>query len=181
MVDPIAAWHTEHRRFSQLLDFLERETTAFHEGGEPDYALMRDVVHYLRYVGDQYHHPREDVAFARLLERDPSLEPAIERLGQEHRVIARLGDALLDYLEDILRDVVVERRTVETTARSFLLCYRQHLEAEEEVIVPRAAQVLTAADWEAVAKAGPGAPGSLVGHDVAARYRSLREQIAQTA
>jgi hemerythrin-like domain-containing protein len=179
MVDPIAVWHTEHRRFAQLLDFLEREMVVFHAGDEPDYTLMRDVLHYLRHYGDRFHHPREDVAFAKLVERDPSLARAVDRLLQEHRVIETAGAELLEYLEDILRDVPVERKTVETAARTYIVCYRQHLDTEEGLILPRAAQVLTAADWSAVANAVPAGPDPLFGEDVAARYRSLRDQIAR--
>src|SRR6476620_10819565 len=49
MIDPVAVWHAEHMRFAQLLDFLEREITAFHHGDRPDYELMRDAVHYLHH------------------------------------------------------------------------------------------------------------------------------------
>jgi len=181
MVDPIAVWHTEHRRFARLLDFLELETAVFHAGDDPDYTLMRDVIHYLRHYGDRFHHPREDVAFAKLLERDPSLAPAVDRLKQEHRVIETLGAGLLEYLEDIATDVVVERRTVETAARNYLACYREHLDTEETLILPRAAQLLTAEDWSAVAGAVADGPDPLFGEDVAAHYRSLREQIVRIA
>lgn len=181
MVDPVAVWHTEHRRFAQLLDCIEREMAVFHAGDDPDYTLVRDVVHYLRHYGDRFHHPREDVAFAKLLEHDPSLARAVDRLLQEHRVIETVGAELLEYLEDIVRDVVVERKTVETAARNYVVCYRQHLDTEEALILPRARQVLTAADWKAVADAVPAGADPLFGKDVAARYRSLRDQIARSA
>lgn len=181
MVDPIAVWHGEHKRFAQLLDFLERQIEAFHAGQQPDYALMRDVIHYLHHYGDRFHHPREDAAFARLVESDPSLELAINRLLQEHRVIAVAGDALLDYLEDILNDVVIERQAVEAAAATYLVYYRHHLATEENEILPRAAQLLTAVDWAAVANAVATVPDPLFGNDVGARYRALREQIAHVA
>ena len=181
MVDPIAVWHAEHQRFSRLLDFLEREMAAFHAGGEPDYALMCDAVHYLHDYGDRFHHPREDTAFARLLERDPNLELGVRRLLQEHRVIAVAGDALLACLENILSDVVIARETVEAAAATYLVYYRHHLATEENHILPRAAQLLTAADWAAVANAGAAGSDPLFGNDVGARYRALREQIANAA
>lgn len=181
MVDAIALWRSEHKGFAQLLDFLERQMAAFHDGEQADYALMRDVVHYLHHYGDRFHHPREDMAFARLVERDPSLEASVSRLLQEHRVIAAAGNALLDHLENILNDVVVERRAVEKTAATYLVCYRHHLETEEDGILPRAAQLLTAADWAAVASAVATVPDPLFSDHVGARYRALRDQIAQIA
>ena len=158
MTDPAAAWHAEHKRFAELLDFLDREMGVLAAAQEPDYASMRDVIHYLREHGDRFHHPREDVAFARLVERDPNLELAINRLLQEHRVIAFSGDALLGRLEDILNDVLFERQVVEAAAATYLLYYRHHLNTEEREILPRAEQLLTADDWAAVASAVPAAP-----------------------
>jgi hemerythrin-like domain-containing protein len=84
-------------------------------------------------------------------------------------------------LEDILNDVVIERQAVEAAAASYLRYYRNHLAAEENEILPRAAQLLTAADWAAVANVVATAPDPLFGDDVGARYRALREQIAHVA
>ena len=32
MTDPVAMWHAEHQRFARLLDYLERQMTAFRDG-----------------------------------------------------------------------------------------------------------------------------------------------------
>ena len=71
MNNPVKMWQDEHARFSRLLDFLDAQMLAFHEGGHPNYELMRDIIHYLKHYADCYHHPREDVAFALLLDREP--------------------------------------------------------------------------------------------------------------
>lgn len=181
MGEAMAMWRTEHERFAQLLDFLERQMEAFHAGRQPHYALMREVVHYLHHYGDVSHHPREDVAFARLVVRSPGLGMVISRLLQEHRVIAVAGDALLGYLDDILNDVIIERDAVEAVAATYLVYYRHHLASEEREIFPRAAQLLTAADWAEVADAVATIPDPLFGKQVDARYRALREEIAQVA
>jgi hemerythrin-like domain-containing protein len=180
MFDPVIMWHSEHQRFAQLLDFLERQMAAFHEGEHPQYELMRDVVYYLHHFADRFHHPREDVAFACLVKRDPSQRFAINRLLQEHRVIDSAGAALLKHLEDILEDTVIERATVEAAAATYLVYYRHHLAAEETEVLPLAAQILTPQDWAAVATTVPAAPDPLFGDDVGARYRDLRDQIMQT-
>ena len=178
MSDSIALWHAEHRHFTRLLDLLERQVAAFHADDQPNFELMLDVVSYLRYFPDRYHHPREDVAFARLVERDPQMKSAIDRLLQEHRVIAAAGAELLAYLEQVLDDVVVERARVEAAAATYLVYYRRHLALEDRDIVPRAEQLLTPQDWEAVMAAVPHGPDPLFGEDFDARYRELRRQIA---
>lgn len=68
-INPIAAWHDEHVYFGRLLKLLGKELDVFHGGERPNYELMLDIVGYLRDYGDQYHHPREDEAYARLARR----------------------------------------------------------------------------------------------------------------
>ena len=177
MADPVAAWHAEHMRFASLLDFIEREMTAFHDGKDPDFELLRDVVYYLHHYADRYHHPREDVAFARLIRRKPAMRLPINRLLQEHRVIESAGARLLKLLDDILEDVVHERAVVEAAAATYLLYYRHHLVTEESNVLPDAARTLDPADWAAVASAVPPAPDPLFGDDVAERYRELRRRL----
>ena len=178
MADPIAFWRADHARFARLLDLVERELAAFHDGRQADYALLLDIVHYLRHYPDRFHHPREDVAFARLVKRDPSMALPVARLLQEHRVIAVAGDRLLALVQGVVEDALVERSAVEAAAATYLLYYRHHIAAEDHHVVPRAGEVLTAEDWAAVAAAAPVGPDPLFGDDSEARYRELRRQIA---
>jgi hemerythrin-like domain-containing protein len=181
MSDTIALWQAEHRHFARLLALLERQVAAFHADDGPNYELMLDVVSYLRYFPDRYHHAREDVAFARLARRDPGLKPLIDGLLQEHRVIAAAGSELLKYLEQVVEDVMVERATVEAAAATYLVYYRRHLAIEDRDIVPLAERLLTAEDWEAVMAAIPSGADPLFGEDFEPRYRELRRQIALAA
>jgi hemerythrin-like domain-containing protein len=180
MNDPVAMWHRDHVRFASLLDFIEQQMNAFHAGKHPDYELMRDAVHYLQHYASCFHHPREDVAFAKLAERDPDMRLAINRLLQEHRVIDVAGEALLKHLEDILADAVVERATVEAAAATYLVYYRHHLATEEAGILPLASRLLTPDDWLAVMAAVPAGRDPLFGDDIDARYRDLHLQIARS-
>jgi hemerythrin-like domain-containing protein len=181
MSDTIALWHAEHKHFTRLLDLLEKQLAAFHADEEPNYELMLDIVSYLRYFPDRFHHPREDVAFARLAQRDPELKPMIERLLQEHRVIAAAGTELLAYLQQVVDDVVVERAKVEAAAATYLVYYRRHLALEDRDIVPRAEELLTQQDWDAVVAAIARGADPLFGENCEPRYRELRRQIALAA
>ena len=181
MADPVAAWHAEHMRFASLLDFIEQQMGAFHEGKDPDYELMHDVVYYLHHYADRYHHPREDVAFARLAKRDPGMSVSIDRLLQEHRVLDAAGKTLLKYLDDILEERIIQRATVEAAAATYLVYYRQHLAVEESEILPHASRTLKPDDWAAAAAAVPANPDPLFGDDPDERYRALRKWIKSRA
>jgi len=181
MSDLSAIWHAEHLNFARLLDFLATQVAAFQVGEQPNYDLMQDVVYYLRNYPDQVHHLQENVAFARLLERDPTMKPQIDRLLQEHRVIAAAGTKLLEHLDQVVAGALVPRSIIETAAATYLTFYRQHMASEDNEVIPRAAQLLTPQDWAAVAAAVPTGPDPLFKEDTETRYRALRRQIALEA
>jgi hemerythrin-like domain-containing protein len=139
---------------------------------------MRLIVHYLRHYPDRVHHPREDIAFRRLVEHDPTLQLTVARRIQEHAIIAAAGDEVLKWLDAVIAGGVIEREKLEMAAASYLVYYRFHLDIEEEQVIPRALELLTAADWAAVA-AIPIETDPLFGTDFDARYQQLRAQIAK--
>jgi hemerythrin-like domain-containing protein len=159
---PIAAWHTEHVCFKQLLYRLQREVDVFHTGERPNYELMHDIVSYLREYGDRFHHPREDVAFARLAKHCPDMKLPLARLEQEHRVIAQAGETLQRQIEAILGGAMVRRAEVEIAAATYLVYYGNHIAKEDEDVLTRAALHLTPEDWKAVKAAAPGGPDALL-------------------
>ena len=176
-MDPIAAWHTEHVYFNQLLGLLQRQLDLFHREGQLNFELMMDIITYLRDYADRIHHPREDVAFARLAKRCPDLELMLARLGQEHRVIAHAGETLLKTLQAIRGGAIIAKGEVEAAIATYLVYYGNHIAKEEEDVLARAAKELTGQDWEAVRAAVPTVRDPLFDGDPQGRYRALRRQI----
>jgi len=181
MADSLAVWHAEHVNFARLLDLLEEQVAEFHQGERPDYALMSDILYYMRNFADRVHHPPEDVAYARLAEQDPGVQLLVNRLLQEHRVIATAGEELLNCLKQIAEDVLTPRSHLEAATATYLVYYRHHLATEERDVMPRAAQVLTGEDWAAVAAAVPAGSDPLFGDDMLERFEGLRRQIDRVA
>jgi hemerythrin-like domain-containing protein len=178
MTSPTAHWHAEHANFTKLLDVLDRQLALFHAGENPNYELMLDIVSYLRHFPDRHHHPHEDVAFARLAARDPAMQVKVNRLLQEHRVLAKAGDDLLALLNQAADEAIIARVEVEAAAATYLIYYRHHIASEERDILPRAAELLTPEDWSAVAAAVPPGHDPLFGEQSEERYRELRRLIA---
>ena len=179
MTDFIAAWHAEHAYFAQLLRLLRREIDAMHSGEDPSYELISDVLRYLREYSDLVHHPREDVAFARLAKHRPDLQPVLARLGQEHRVIANAGEELLRRIEAVAGGEVVPRERVESAAATYLVYYEHHIAKEEAEVLGLAREHLTAADWEVVRTSVAAVPDPLFGKEPQERFRELRRRIAR--
>ena len=163
---PIERWHADHVYFRRLLDLLEKQLDIFHVGDQPDYALMLDIIFYLRHFSDAIHHPREDVAFARLAAANPEMALPVARLAQEHRVIAHAAERLEHCLEQATGGSFIQRADIEALAATYLVYYRSHIAREEKDILPLAARVLAAQDWSLVAAAVPEAAEE--------RFRGLR-------
>jgi len=178
MSGPLAIWHTEHVYFRRLLELLQNELDSFHRGERPNYELMLDIVAYLRDYSDQYHHPREDVAFQRLAQRCPDLKLDLARLVQEHRVIARAGETLRQHLEAILGGSLIPRAEVEVAAATYLVYYGNHIAKEDELVLERAEKSLTPEDWQAVKAAVTPHPDPIFGEQPEERYKALRREIA---
>lgn len=181
MPELLALWHAEHAKFGRLLAIFEREVEAFSEGGEPDYTLMADIVEYLHGYGDTYHHPREDIGFRRLVQKDPGSRQIVQRLLQEHRVIAEGGKALLTRLQRQASGEVMPRSTIEGAAATYLVYYRHHLIKEEGEVLPRVGACFTEADWQAVAAELASGVDPLFGNAADARFAALRKEIARAA
>ncbi len=174
-------WHNQHVYFKQLLKVLRKEVDAFHSGTRPNYALIVDIVTYLRQYADQFHHPREDVAFVRLAKHCPDMDLMLARLDQEHRVIAHAGEALLELVNKIVDGAVLRLDEVEAAAAPYLVYYGNHIAKEEEDVLGVARQMLTPEDWDAVKNAVPPSVDPLFGDHPEARFKALHQQIAREA
>jgi hemerythrin-like domain-containing protein len=177
-IDPVKAWRDEHAYFRRLLALLQGQLHAFHAGERPNYELMLDVLTYFRSYADHVHHAREDAAFARLAARVPELEATLARLQQEHRVIGRAGELLFSQLSAVLDGTVVPRADIEMAAATYLVYHGNHIAKEEEEILAKAGETLTAEDWETVRRAVPDRPDPVFGNEPEERYRELRRRIA---
>ena len=176
-MDPVKAWRAEHASFQKILALLQAQLDAFHRGEDPDLSIMADIVVYLREYSDAMHHPREDVAFARLASKRPELKLAISPLQQEHRVIAKAGEALREKVEGALGGAVLPRGELEIAAATYLVYYGNHIAKEEEDVIGAAAETLTAEDWAAVRHAVPDRADPVFGVSPEARYAELRKRL----
>ena len=94
MSDPIALWRAEHTNFATLLCLLECELERFHKGEPPDYDLMLDIMFYMTHYPDVSHHPKEDLAFARIREREVTARPIVDERPRRTFASANSPDAL---------------------------------------------------------------------------------------
>ena len=97
----------DHRNLAWLWDLLGRELSIFKEGGRPDYDLVEAILDYCINYPDLCHHPKENLIFDKLADRDSGVIGAIGELrgGVVHitdkgRPLMRMVTAVFDrYLQ----------------------------------------------------------------------------------
>jgi len=181
MTNDIDKLQSEHIDFAKLLDLLEAQIGLFHRGEELDYNLMVDIFYYMTHYPDRFHHPKEDLAFAKLTERDSSTRPAVEELARQHRVIAASGSRFLDNLNAALAGAVLTRESVEIPGVEYVTFYRSHMKMEERELFPVARTLLRDDDWAQIDVAIHSTEDPLFGPQVEERFRVIHQQIARVA
>ena len=181
MSKAIDVWRAEHANFATLLDLLEGQLDVFHAGESPDYELMSDIMFYMTHYADLVHHAREDLAFAKIKERDTAVQPILDELGKQHAELKAAGNALLRALDNVIDGAISSRDHVEAPGRAYIAAFRGHMENEETTMVPLAAKILHAGDWVAIDSAVKQVEDPLFGNDGAGRFAALRRQIALEA
>ena len=176
MTPPVNRWREEHRRFTRLLDLLEGQLGRFHCGERPDYPLMLDAMRYMTRYVDACHHPREDLAFAILAERQPRSRRVAAELVEEHGAIVRSGAALAELLEEVLDDAFIARERVEDPGRLYIEGFRAHMRREERLF-PWVASTLQPEDWAAIDAAVPEIPDPLLSTEGRGLFDALRRRL----
>jgi hemerythrin-like domain-containing protein len=177
MTERIARWLEEHSNFARLLDVLEGELEAFHWGAKPNYRLMLDVMSYMTQYPDRFHHPSEELAFRKGVERNPRLKGAVASLGEEHTKLLQRGESLVLRLEAVLNEAILPRADVEASGLEYIRCLRRHMRREELEVFPAIGRLLTAADWMEIDRAIACRPDPVFGPKALAKFRTLRRQI----
>ena len=171
--------NAEHRHIAALLDALARQSDDLLPGRQADLSMMQAIVRYLNDFPDEFHHPREDLLFDILGQREPASRETIARLKDGHREIYRRSRELLDAL-GVGRPAGcdAERRRLKYLCDSYIGFYRDHINLEEGVVFPLATRKLRSADWAAVNDGSRQVDDPLFGERVRKEYRRLSLYLA---
>ncbi|MCW5746124.1 MAG: hemerythrin domain-containing protein [Alphaproteobacteria bacterium] len=161
----------EHRSLAAVLHGLRHVAADIVErGAAPDFRLLESMVAYIEAFPDVSHHPKEDQFLFRLLrQRAPDLAPTLDELSAQHRDghagLARVKQSLAAYRASVdarraadgsggddaehWRDINCQANaaTFRGAVETYAEFHWQHMRMEEEIVLPRAEKILTAADW----------------------------------
>ncbi len=110
----------EHRNIEKLLAILERELEIFDRGDRPDYEVIHAIISYFKVYPQIYHHPLEDLVFAKLRIRDPAAAAKVGDLAREHQKGAERLYRVTQAVDSALTDHQILRQYVDTIVRDFI-------------------------------------------------------------
>ncbi len=166
---------------ARLLDLLERQVNLVERGLAPDIELLKEIAVFFRCFPDFCHHPKEDLVFAKIREREGTVGKVVDELAAQHVHLKSSGAHLVSQLDEIINGTISSRAQIEATARDYVDTLRQHMRIEETQILPLAERLLTAQDWSAIHAAIGRVEDPLFGRHPERRYASLHQQIARHA
>src|ERR1700686_2209846 len=148
----------EHRNIEMLLAVLERELEIFDRGDRPDYEVIRAIISYFELYPEVYHHPQEELVFAKLKIRDPAAAAKVGNLALEHQKGAERLRRVAQAVDSVLADREILRQDVDIIIRDFIEHERRHIMMEDRDFFPAALKALEPQDWTEIASA-------LAGHE----------------
>lgn len=150
MQSAIAIIKDEHRSMASVIKGLLNNVTAIRSGDmEPDVYLFSAMFDYIEAYPDRLHHPKEDEYLFRFLRQRTELSHAIlDELQEEHARGGELLDALRRALATYKQDQDLD--AFETGLKAYADFYWSHMAKEEKIVLPMAAEHLTADDWEVI-------------------------------
>src|SRR6476659_5166632 len=164
----------EHRNIEKLLAILELELDVFDRGDRPDYEVIRAIISYFEVYPEVYHHPQEDVVFAKLKIRDPAAAAKVGNLAHEHQKGADRLRRVAQAVDGILADREMLRQNVDNIVRDFIEHERHHIMMEDRDFFPAALKALEPQDWTEIASAVTSHKDPLFSEVAEARFDGLR-------
>ena len=173
MSDTISALERDHANMAKLLDLIESELLAVEVGKSPDYPLLQDIMRYMAHYPDRFHHPKEDLIFLQLLEREPGLHADVMDLLEEHRSIVFAGHEFNILLGSSRVDSVMLRERLGSAGFAYVRMLREHMSKEQRNLFTFAKVVFTHHDWQAIDRQIDAIEDPLFGAMIADEFQNL--------
>ncbi len=183
MAKAIAIIRDEHRSFGAVLNGLLSVIEGIRDGKmQPDFLLLKAMLHYIVEFPEKVHHPKEDQYLYRLLrQRDAGMVPLLDELEREHV----RGRALVLELEQAIKRYETQGAAgfaeFSAVVSSYAEFHWAHMLKEERQVLPVAEKALSAEDWAEIDKAFLSNADPLVGADSRREFRELFRDIVNLA
>jgi hemerythrin-like domain-containing protein len=167
----------EHVNIEKLLSVLEHELELFDHDRRPDYDILQSIIAYFEDYPQSCHHPKEEMIFSRLRERDPAAAAAYGDVDDEHETETKRLRGFADAVKAILTDQEILRDSVHAAVHQFIASQREHLRKEETLLFPAALRALRAEDWSEIDARLSDRKDPLFDGEVAEKFHNLERSI----
>jgi hemerythrin-like domain-containing protein len=145
----------------------------------PDYEVIRGIIYYFELYPELYHHPKEELVFAKLILRDAAAAAKVGNLTLEHQKgaarLLRVGQAV----DAVLADREILRQNVDNIVRDFIESERRHIMMEDRDFFPAALKALEPQDWTEIASASTDPEEPLFSEAAEETFSALLEREAE--
>lgn len=134
----------EHEVIKKILSALEVMAGRVESGGKLDAVSARDAVDFLRDFADRCHHAKEEgLLFPALEERGFSSQAGPTAVMRQEHVLGRgLTAAMGKAMEAVEKGDAGAARDFAGSAREYVALLRSHIDKENGILFPMAAQML---------------------------------------
>lgn len=150
MLKPTDKLREDHKRLVQVLFKLDQEIQNSHHKDWYAPSTVDRILEALAYIQgypERWHHPMEDLAFSKLLERDAPHSLVIERLMNDHEVLEEQTADLHDRYEYCLNNESAPGAELLKSTYQYLNRQLNHQKRENETAFPLLSSFLTEENW----------------------------------
>jgi len=169
----------EHSNMQRLLALLEHQIKLVEQAEQPDYELIKSIADYFGDFPDSCHHPKEDLIYDKLRERNPQAAQAMGDLEHEHGAVATRLTELSHAIDNVLLDIEVSRGQLVEVGRRFIEDERKHMMMEERYFFPVALDSLDDEDWSEIDSRLNKRADPLFDSIVEEKFRTLRQELLE--
>ncbi len=170
----------EHGYMTRLLAILRGKLQLLKDEQPINYGLIKEIVDYLSRHSERVHHPKEDILYHHYINQYGE-QDEVANLEKEHQLLSETTHAFLDTVEMILNDAVVPQQVFIEQLEQFITSQRQHLELEEQFVLPLISRTFTVSDWQQVESLwNCNEDDPVFGSTIADRYAQLARRVRQS-
>lgn len=120
----------------------------------PDFKLLWSIIYYIEEYPEKLHHPKEEtVLFPALRARTDAINATLDELQQQHQNSRVPLEQIRTLLGRVEADIPLALDQLATKVAAYATFHWQHMRLEEDTVLVTAREILTDADWEAIANA----------------------------
>ena len=170
--------HNDHKNFSKLIVFLEKQLCLLEDCESSDIVTTLNAIKYMKQYPDVVHHPLENIVFEYYLKHHQQVRKEVQHLLEEHQEMPMLTDRLLTTLEAVLADEPQDRQILCDNLRAYISVQKEHMNQEEASVYPVLNSTLDDQDWENIKSELAEVEDPLFGQQVEQSYRALLQHIS---